>query len=819
MTLFHDLSQAYTYLQFATCISDQNGQCLQTNSKWQEVTGISEYQSKGTGWMDNVHPDDLGTLLQQLEQFRTSKQNGIFQYRIIVDGKIKYIQKLSTPVILNDETTYFVCIVLDVTLQKEQEQKLDKQNKLLHSLQEIQIGFLTSNNDSQIFDDLLSRILSLTECSYGFITGIIYDNNQPVLIPYATSNVAWSEKTQQQFENHHNPELQFESIESLFSAAVQSGEPIISDHITQAQKSAGSQDTLQFLQNFLGIPVKQENQVVGLIGLANHKEGFSTETIKFLEPLTATVSTLLQAYQIKKEKEITDQDNLEKAQYLNILLSSLDDIIFELNESLEFTNVWTNDPSKLFVPRETFIGKHYRLFFPPEFCDTIEPVMKKVLATGISSGYEYHGFGERANRWYYGTHSLVTLSNGEKRLLKQVRDITEIKNSQEAMLQAKDEAEKATRIKSEFISVMSHEIRTPMNAIIGFVNLLLDETPLPHQLPYLNNLQMSASQLLYLLNNILDYSKLEAGKMQLELAPVSLTEMADNIVNTFTPTAKEKGVSIRSAIDPKINQRVVTDVFRLNRILSNLLSNAFKFTEVGEVFLCIDFISQTEKDITVNILVKDTGVGISKENLHFIFQEFTQEHSSITRKYGGTGLGLAITNKLVKEFGSAIKVESEKGKGSCFSFSLTLPIAKNAPQVTEVKLPTNSTLDNIDILVVEDNQINALIVQKFIANWGGKSQHAMSGKEAIEMLKTQTFHIVLMDLQMPDMDGYETTQHIRTFLPEVPIIALTADAMLETKTTVLESGMNDYITKPFNPQQLKGILEHYGNADNMSVSQ
>lgn len=802
MTLFHELSNAYKYIQFATCVSDQNGHCLQTNAKWQEVTGLTETESHGLGWISNIHPEDIDELLEELEIFRTSKQNGMFRYRILVDGKIRHIQKLSTPVIVNGETSHFVCIVIDVTQHKEQEERLNRQNKLLQSLQEIQIGFLTSDNDAKVFEDLLSRILTLTECTYGFIAKMGDIAEHAVWQPYAVINDTEQDEPQ-------TTGICFDHIDTLFGSKFKQGEPVITAMKSDDGTHLGFPT---FLKNFLGIPVKLNNQVVGLIGLGNHANGFSMDTVRFLEPLTATVSTLIQAHQIKKAKEITDLDNLEKAQYLNILLSSLDDIIFELNENLEFTNVWTNDPSKLFVPVEEFIGKRYSNFFPPEFCAITEPVMLKVLETGISSGYEYRGIGAQADKWYSGTDSMVTLSNGEKRLLKQVRDITEVKNSQHAILKAKDEAEKATKVKSEFISVMSHEIRTPMNAIIGFVNLLLHEEPMQHQMPYLNNLKESASELLYLLNNILDYSKLEAGKMEMELAPVSLSEMATNIVGTFSHAAKEKNISIRSAVDASLTQRVITDVFRLNRILSNLLSNAIKFTDAGEVLLEIKETGRTETDITLILQVKDTGIGISDENLKYIFQEFTQEHSSITRKYGGTGLGLAISNKLIQAFHSNIVVESEKGKGSCFSFTLTLPIAKTSQPISAEKLATESNLNNIDVLVVEDNQINALIVQKFITNWGGKSQHAISGKAAIDMLQNNRFHLILMDLQMPDMDGYETTRHIRTFLPDIPIIALTADAMTETKSTVLESGMNDYITKPFNPQQLKGIIQHYGKA-------
>jgi PAS domain S-box-containing protein len=810
MTLFNELTHSYDYIQFATCVSDHNGNCLQTNSKWGEVTGIKEELSLGFGWMKNIHPDDIDRLLEELEKFRLSKQSGVFNYRIIVDGKIKYIQKLSSPVLANNETTHFVCIINDVTLQKEQEHKLKMQHKLLHSLQEIQLDFLTNVNQQEVFENLLQKILDLTDCSYGFIGQVMEENHKQILVLQAISDLSWNAATQLLYDERMTKGLRFENIDNLFGVAITSGEPVLSNNVSEDPRSKCLPVGHPTLHNFLGIPFKRNNKVVGMIGIANHNEGFSTETIAFLEPIITLVSTLLQALEMKQAKELTDRDNYEKAQYLNILLSSLDDIIFELNDQLEFTNVWTKDPSKLFVPPPDFLGKPYNIFFPPEFIAMTEPVMQQVLETGITSGYEYPGFGDLSDKWYSCTDSLVHLKNGERRILKQVRDITDIKNSQKAILKAKEEAEKVSRMKSEFISVMSHEIRTPMNAIIGFINLLLHETPLPHQLPYLTNLKMSASQLMYLLNNILDYSKLEAGKMQLELAPVSLNDMANSIVTTFAHSAKEKGVNIQQLVDPTITANVVTDAFRLNRVISNLLSNAIKFTDAGgSVSLEIKQLHQTKKDLTILVSIRDTGIGISSENLHYIFEEFTQEHSSITRKYGGTGLGLAICNKLIQEFNSSINVTSDKGKGSCFSFELVLPIATPNDLPEEDKQATLVGLKDVEILVVEDNQINAMIVQKFISNWGGKSQHASSGAQAIEMLANHPFHIVLMDLQMPDMDGYATTQHIRTFLPNIPVIALTADALLETKTNVMSSGMNDYVTKPFNPEELKGIIEHY----------
>jgi PAS domain S-box-containing protein len=811
MILFEELKEAYSYVQFATSISTTDGNCLHVNPKWIEITKLSLNSALDMGWQSIMHPDDIPVFNKEFELFTQSSENGIFNYRIFVGGKEKYIQKLSTPVFKDGKIAYYVCIITDLTVQKQQEQLLNQQNKLLNALQEIQIGFLESDDESEIFEELLRKILHVSNCAYGFIAEVLHEDGKQVLQAHAISNLAWNEETQKLYNERKTKGLRFENLDTLFGVPVKTGEALISNNVAKDARAKGLPHNHPVLNNFIGIPVKKDREVIGLIALANHANGFSNATIGFMEPITATVSTLIQAHQIKKAKLLSEEENREKAQYLQILLTSLDDLIFELNEKLEFTNVWTNDESKLFIPRAQFLGLNFRDFFPPEFCDYVEPIMKKVLETGEPSSIEYPGMGPLADKWYNSRDSRVIIANGEKRLIKQVRDITEIKNSEKAILKAKDAAEEATRIKSEFISVMSHEIRTPMNAIIGFINLLLDEKPQPHQVNYLTNLQLSATQLLYLLNNILDYSKLEAGKMQIESMPVLLSEVADALSKTFSKTARDKNIQLKTIIDSKLPDQVLTDPFRLNRVLTNLVSNAIKFTDKGSVTIELTQLKRDESETTVYFAITDTGVGISQENLAVIFEEFTQEHSSITRKYGGTGLGLAICNKLLQGFDSKIEVKSEKDKGSTFSFVLTLPVAKSNLIATENKRPTASSLNNVNILVVEDNLINAMIVQKFIKNWGGKSQHAISGKLAIDMAHKNVYDAILMDLQMPEMDGFETTKNLREFLPDTPIIALTADAMTETRSLVLASGMTDYVTKPFNPQELKGIIEHYCN--------
>lgn len=810
MALIDELTLFYDTIQFATCISDARGHCLHINPRWEEVTGLSEHESLGLGWTRNILPEDIAALENVYTSFFASKKSGVFDYRIIVNGAIKYIQKLSTPVLTGNEISYYICILLDQTIQKQQELQLKQQNELLKVLQQIQINFLQSDNEAEIFESLLQQILTLTGCDYGFIGEVLTDeDDQKMLKAHAISDLQWNEETHPLHEGRIVNGMRLEDADSLFGKAIFSGEPVISNNIQHDPSRGRIAAVHPRLESFLGIPVKSGDKTIGLIGLANKKESFDQNSISFLEPLIITVSTLLQSHRMRKEKQETESRILENTQYLHVLLASLDDIVLEMNEQFVFTNVWTTDDEKLFVPRDVFIGRHFKDFFDGAFYDTVMPILQKVLSTGEPAMHEYKDIRPGEERWFSGKYNLVKLANGEKRILKQIRDITDIKKSQIEMLKAKEEAEKAARIKSEFLSVMSHEIRTPMNAIIGFIDLLLHEEPKQEQISYLNNLKLSAGQLLYLLNNILDYSKLEAGKMQAEEVDTSLREQVLIIEKTFSQLAAEKNITLATTVDNRIPEYCKTDPFRLNRILTNLVSNAIKFTESGKVTVSIGLVKTEGELMRIKFSVTDTGIGITPELLPYVFDEFTQEHSSTTRKYGGTGLGLTITRKLVEEFGSFINLESEKGRGSIFSFELNLKKGKAEKARTPEEKTTEADLSTLHILIVEDNMINAMIVQKFIQNWKGKSMHALSGPEAIGMVKKYPFDMILMDLQMPDMDGFETTLEIRKILPEIPIIALTADAMAETKTKVLASGMDNYMTKPFNPDDLRELIGLY----------
>jgi signal transduction histidine kinase/CheY-like chemotaxis protein len=386
--------------------------------------------------------------------------------------------------------------------------------------------------------------------------------------------------------------------------------------------------------------------------------------------------------------------------------------------------------------------------------------------------------------------------------------INKAKELEVQLIESKDIAEKAALTKSQFLSTMSHEIRTPMNAVIGFTHLLLQLDPRPEQMEYLKLLKFSAENLLVLINDILDFSKIEAGKIEFEEADFLIKDLVSNIRLALLQKADEKNIQLKLLVDDDLPDVVIGDPVRLGQILTNLISNAVKFTREGKVTIMASLHNKLNDRIIIDFEVADTGIGIAADKLDNIFESFTQAASDTTRKFGGTGLGLTITKRLLELMGSEIKVKSEIGKGSVFSFRLCLKSSSaHFTSYSNKRLRTEEkSLKGTKILIAEDNQINVILAKQYMKLWDIECDVAENGKIALLLVQTNDYDMVLMDLQMPEMDGYETTRAIRELPGEkfkkLPIMALTASAMLDIKDKAFIVGMNDYISKPFNPAEL-----------------
>ncbi len=375
------------------------------------------------------------------------------------------------------------------------------------------------------------------------------------------------------------------------------------------------------------------------------------------------------------------------------------------------------------------------------------------------------------------------------------------------LILATQKAEESALTKQLFMSTMSHEIRTPLNEVIGITNLLIQENPREDQMDYIKTLKFSSNHLLTLVNDVLDYNKMESGKIVFEQTQFNLSDFLEEIMRSYSFRSKAKHLSFDIKKASNLPDEVIGDLTRLNQILSNLLSNALKFTNQGSITVLIKELERTGNQSKMEFTVTDTGIGIPKNRHSLIFDRFAQALPDTTRRFGGTGLGLAICKKLIELQGGTITVESEPKKGSTFRFVISLGVSEKGSQTQTAESPENYTgLEGKRILVAEDNKINFFVVNRFLIGWGITVTHAENGQLALDILEREDFDLILMDLYMPIMDGIEATRIIRNSenprIRNIPIVALTAAIMSESYDKIDDLNINDYVLKPFNPHGL-----------------
>ncbi len=454
---------------------------------------------------------------------------------------------------------------------------------------------------------------------------------------------------------------------------------------------------------------------------------------------------------------------------------------------------------------EEVVGKTDFDFFPKELAERYYADEQEVIRTGepLLNRIEESTDAQGAPQWLLTTKVPLRDKSGKVvGLVGMSRDITALREAEQKLQEAKEKAEAAARAKSEFLANMSHEIRTPMNAVIGMTSLLLDTDLSPEQRDFVETIRSSGDALLSLLNDILDFSKIESGKLELELQPFDLFECIDETMDMFAFQAAEKGIELAYITDESTPRRIIGSVTRLRQVLVNLVGNAIKFTEAGEVVLSVE--SQREGDrYRLHFAVKDTGIGIPQDRMDRLFKSFSQVDASITRKFGGTGLGLAISKRLVELMGGEMWVESQEGVGSTFHFTIlvqALPAKKRVDRVY-------ASLKGKRVLIVDDNQTNRQILEHQTRRWGMDPHVVASGQEALQRLAQEQYDLAILDVQMPEMDGIELASRIRKQLPEKPpLIMLTSLDQSDVLQEMRQKGVAAVLTKPVKRDQLFDTL-------------
>ncbi len=552
----------------------------------------------------------------------------------------------------------------------------------------------------------------------------------------------------------------------------------------------------------------------------DHGRDFVTRGTPLRNQAGEIYAALAVSYDINERKHAEEALRQSEEHLQLIMQSAIDYAIFTMDLDRRVTR-WNAGAQRLLGYTEAeIIGQLGDVVFTPE--DQEKGMMEREARVATEEGHfaneRWHLRKDGSRFWGSGFTMPLRTSEGKVRgFLKIMRDDTERRRTEAALQQAKETAEQAAHAKEDFLAHMSHEIRTPLNAVVGLSNLLLQQDLPPEAQENVEILKFSADNLRLLVDDILDFSKIQAGKAVLEETPVRLSELFASLQKAHQPRADEQGTTLQFRADPQLPEVVRTDALKLSQVLNNLLSNALKFTQAGQVTVRATLNRQEADNLWIDISVQDTGIGIAPDKLATIFDAFTQADNSTVRQYGGTGLGLSISRLLLELMGSRIKVESEVGQGSRFYF--TLPAKKEAQAAEPDSADTDMAIPAVDwstlkVLLVEDLAVNRMIFEQFLRQWGlTELDEAVNGEEAVAMAQQKRYDLILMDVRMPVMDGYQATQAIRS-LPDdahrqVPIIALTADTVDEIKKHTESPLFTDVITKPFVPEDAqRKIIRH-----------
>lgn len=790
---------------------------------------------------------------------------------------------------------------------------------ILQALHEINIEFIRpKSNKRSLFKKMLDKVLAITSSEYGFIGEIITREGAPLLKTYAITDISWNEETAALYKKYEAQGMEFTNLNTLFGYTIRTGEVVISNDPANDSKRGGLPKGHPALNHYLGIPVKDNNNVmIGMIGIANKPGGYSESDLLFLEPMISLTAAYISAIKDSEAKQFFSGtlDLYKKAidDHAIVSVTDVNGNIIYVNEkfcelskftsaeligknhvivnsgyhSKEFFNklwstilsgkVWNgeirnrakdgsiywvnatlipfldenkkpyqfiairNDITKL-KEQERELSNFFRLSldllciitaegkfikvsesFPKVLgytedelletavMDLIHPndrlstqeQIEKMLAGDNTLDFE--------NRYRKKDGGYLLLSwkgslNKEDGLIYgTATDITSKKEIEEKLIQSKIEMEKA-KAKDIFLANMSHEIRTPLNAIIGFNDLLSKTSLNPEQAGHVTIIGNALKNLNVIINDILDLSKLESGKLELEKLPFNVESTIKQVIQIHLAKAKAKNIRLVLSFDSAIPEYIIGDETRLSQMLINLVSNAVKFTNQGSVEIKVMEQERIDNKVRLCFNICDTGIGIEPDKLNLIFERFTQAEDYTTRLYGGTGLGLNIVKSLVDLHEGDLRVQSTLGKGSEFILELTYPVANTI--YSENTLPSNEVLSELplkgySILLVEDNEHNQILAKTYLERAGALIDIAGNGLVGLDSLSKNTYDLIIMDIQMPVMDGIRATEIIRKELSlNIPIIGCSAHALESEKLRCFSAGMNDYITKPYSQLDL-----------------
>ncbi len=559
------------------------------------------------------------------------------------------------------------------------------------------------------------------------------------------------------------------------------------------------------------IITSQEDEALAMAMVKAGADDYIPKSLVTVDGIVQIIRSTLRYRKLSAEKQKA-QDDLEILEInLKTIIESSPIILFQIDKMGIFDLLEGEAGNFLGAQNQQVIGKSIFEVYKDNF-SFIEIIKSALAGNKVKNTVQIDEFIfdidctpiVKSDKGVVGVHGIVKNATQRIRIIEQ-------------LIEAKLEAEKTAKVKDIFLANVSHEIRTPISAIMGFTDLLLDQKLIGDQYEYVNSIKLASENLLVIINDILDFSKIEAGKLTIKNASFDLMELMDSLKKVLKPQAKSKDLNLFFDIDEKVPGQIMGDSVRLHQILLNLIGNALKFTKQGSVGVTITCEKIEEDDVLLSFKIMDTGIGIPQDKLTEIFESFTQVNDDQTEEYGGTGLGLTIVKRLIELLNGDIQVESEVDKGTTFTFELVFGLVPDKKKKEEVELPSfadETLLVGKKVLLAEDNALIQVLAKKHLETWKMDVQVVPNGKLALESMENNDFDLILLDIRMPEMNGFETAKRIRSMagpLSDIPIIAMTAHAFEKEKEKCFALGMNDYISKPFKPQTLKEkILNQVG---------
>ena len=674
---------------------------------------------------------------------------------------------------------------------------LQERNAVLTTLSRTQAQFLCDREPRELFAGLLSDLLMLTGSQYGFIgEAMETQNGTPYLDFHALANVSWGVVLGPDEVNR----ARFSDLDVPISRVLTSGATLI---IEPSDPSLGAPVPGQ---SFAALPLVMAGRLVGVLGLGGRAGGYDPATLELLQPFLATSAGALDAIKLEAKRLETERALKESEERYRDLFDNASDLIHSIRPDGSFAYVNRAWRDRLgYGPAEIeglrvwdVVDPAHHASYRDMFAVVREEdaVLLRELALLTRDGRRIEVEGTESVRFIEGVPAVTRAI---------FRDVTQRRRADEAMRHAKEQAEQAARTKSEFLANMSHEIRTPMNAVIGMTGLLLDTPLTREQRDFVETVRSAGDTLLAVINDILDYSKIESGRLELEQQPFDIRECVEQALDLLAPDAARKGLELAYAVHPDVPATLIGDITRVRQVLVNLLSNGVKFTESGEVEIAVAGADLGEGRLELHVRVRDTGIGIPRDRLDRLFQSFSQVDASTTRQYGGTGLGLAISRRLAEMMGGSIWVESEPGIGSVFHFTAVTGVG--TAQGRQFLRADQPELRGKRLLVVDDNQTTRRLLEVQARAWGMAVRSAESGPEALAQLDRETFDAAILDMSMPEVDGLRLASEMRAHpgAAALPLVVLSA---VGQKGAHAESrlGLAACLSKPVKPVQLYQAL-------------